>query len=226
MLSVTIRRKTHLFLKFLIALSLIVIGPLQAQVSEIEKFELVKEDSPVFVYERWITFPGKVPAVKAREVKGEFLINGSIYTILSIIKNEAQIKDWQNHVSNFKVHLQPDTTYWMEYSYHDLPWPVSDQDHFIRYSLIEKYSRKELIINFESVNNTKLAPEKNGVTRLELSGSWRLEQLSPQQAKITYRILSMPGTIPRMFTDPIIRSNLMSTMKALTKLAEGNKQRN
>lgn len=226
MLSVTNRSKTHLFIKFLFALCLIVIGPLQAQDSEIEKFELVKEDSPVFVYERWITFPGKVPAVKAREVKGEFLINGSIYTILSIIKNESQIKDWQNHVSDFKVHLQPDTTYWMEYSYHDLPWPVSDQDHFIRYSLIEKYPHKELIINFESVNNTKLAPEKNGVTRLELSGSWRLEQLSPQQAKITYRILSMPGTIPRMFTDPIIRSNLMSTMKALTKLAEENKQRN
>jgi hypothetical protein len=28
-----------------------------------------------------------------------------------------------------------------------------------------------------------------------------------------------------MFTDPIIRSNLMSTMKALTKLAEENRQR-
>ncbi len=221
----TIWRKTCLFIKSLIAISLIVIGPLYAQVSEIEKFELVKEDSPVFVYERWITFPGKVPAVKAREVKGEFLINGSIYKILSIIKNESQIKDWQSHVSDFKVHLQPDTTYWMEYSYHDLPWPVSDQDHFIRYALVEKYPRKELVINFESVNNPKLAPEKKGVTRLELSGSWRLEQLSPHQAKITYRILSMPGTIPRMFTDPIIRSNLMSTMKALTKLAEENRQR-
>jgi hypothetical protein len=177
------------------------------------------------VYERWITFPGKVPEVKAREVKGEFLINGSIYKILSIIKNESQIKEWQNHVSDYKIHLQPDTTFWMEYSYHDLPWPVSDQDHFIRYTLTEKYPRKDLVINFESVNNSKLAPEKKGVTRLELSGSWRLEQLSPQQAKITYRILSMPGTIPRMFTDPIIRSNLMSTIKALKKLAEENPQR-
>jgi hypothetical protein len=43
-----------------------------AQNSVVEKFDLVREDSPIFVYERWITFPGKVPAVKAREVKGEF----------------------------------------------------------------------------------------------------------------------------------------------------------
>lgn len=225
MLSVIIRRKVRLFMNSLIVLSLILIGPLRAQVSEIEKFELVKEDSPVFVYERWITFPGKIPEVKAREVKGEFLINGSIYKILAILKDESKIKNWQKHVSDFDIHLQPDTTFWMEYSYHDLPWPVSDQDHFIGYTLIEKYPRKELLINFESISNSKLAPEKNGVTRLELSGSWKLEQISPQQAKITYRILSMPGTIPRIFTDPIIRSNLMSNIKALTKLAEENQQR-
>jgi hypothetical protein len=225
MLIVTIRRRTVLFINSLIALSLIVIEPVNAQVSEVEKFELVKEDSPVFVFERWVTFPGKVPEVDAREVKGEFLVNASIYKVLSIIKNESKIKDWQKHVSEFKIHLQPDTSYWMEYSYHDLPWPVSDQDHFIRYTLIEKYPRKELLMNFESIINAKLAPEKKGVTRLELSGSWRLEQLSPKQSKITYRILSMPGTIPRMFTDPIIRSNMMSTIKALTKLAQETQPR-
>jgi hypothetical protein len=184
------------------------------------KFYLVKEDAPVFIYERWITFPGKVPEVKAREVKGEFLINGSMYEILAIIKDETKIDYWQKHVSDFKIYLHPDTTYWMEYTYHDLPWPVSDQDHFLRYSLTEKSPGKELFISFESLVDPRLAPENKGVTRLELSGSWRLEQLSPQQAKITYRILSMPGTIPRMFTDPIIRSNLLSTIKSLTKLVE------
>ena len=45
----------------------------------------MKEEAPIFIYERWITFPGKVPAVKAREVKSEFLINASIYKILSIL---------------------------------------------------------------------------------------------------------------------------------------------
>jgi hypothetical protein len=225
MLSVTSRRKTRLFINYLFTFSLIIIGPLQAQVSEVEQFILVKEDSPVFVYERWITFPNKVPEVRAREVKGEFLINGSIYQILSILKDESKIKLWQSHVSNFRVHLLRDTTNWMEYSYHDLPWPVSDQDHFIRYTLMKNYPDKELVISFESAIDARLAPEKKGVTRLELSGSWRMEQLSPQQAKITYRILSMPGTIPRMFTDPIIRSNLMSTIKALTRLAEESKQR-
>lgn len=204
------------FTAFLI--SIISVGLAQSQ--DTEKFVLVKQDSPIFVHERWITFPGKVPAVKAREVKGEFLINASMYTILSLLKDESKIKIWQKHVTEFKVYPQPDTTYWLEYSYHDIPWPVSDQDHFLRYDLQERVADKELFITFQSVVNPKLGPVKDGVTRMELAGSWTLEQITPNQVKVTYRILSMPSHIPRMFTDPVIRSNLMSTIKALTKLAE------
>lgn len=215
------RKISHLAL--LLFITILVLGrQALAQNTENEKFDLVKEDPPVFIYERWITFPGKVPAVKAREVKGEFQIRASMYKILSIIKDESKLKQWQKHVSKFKVHLQSDTTYWMEYSYHDIPWPVSDQDHFLRYDIVEKIPGKELIIKFESVVDPKLAPIEKGVARMELAGSWRLEQETPQQVKVTYRILSMPSNIPRMFTDPVIRSNLMSTIKALTRLAEEN----
>lgn len=210
--------KMPVLLKFLILFCCVSLK-VAAQDPEVE-FVLVKEDSPIYVHERWITFPGKVPAVKAREVKGEFLIRSSMYTILDLLKDESKIKIWQKHVSDFKVHLQPDTTWWLEYSYHDIPWPVSDQDHFLKYVLTEQIPDKQLFITFESVANDKLAPVEKGVSRMELSGSWTLEQVSEDQVKVTYRILSMPSHIPRIFTDPVIRSNLMSTIKALTHLAE------
>jgi len=143
-----------------------------------------------------------------------------MYSILDLLKDESKIKIWQKHVSDFKVHLQPDTTWWLEYSYHDIPWPVSDQDHFLKYVLAEQIPGKQLFITFESVVNSKLAPVEKGVSRMELSGSWTLEQVNEDQVKVTYRILSMPSHIPRIFTDPVIRSNLMSTIKALTHLAE------
>jgi len=192
-----------------------------SQNNEDVKFELIKEETPISIYERWITFPGKVPAVKAREVKCEFLANTSIYRILSILKDESTIKTWQTHVSEFEVYTNTDTSFWLEYSYHDIPWPVSDQDHFLRYELEEIVTGKELFIKFSSVTDPKLAALRKGVTRMELAGSWKIEQLSPQQVKVTYRILSMPSSIPRIFTDPVIRSNMMSTIKAMTKLAEG-----
>jgi len=206
-------------LKFLIVIFCCVSFKVCSQNPEVE-FVLVKEDSPIYVHERWITFPGKVPAVKAREVKSEFVIRASIYEMLDLLKDESKIKIWQKHVSDFKVHPQPDTTWWLEYSYHDIPWPVSDQDHFLKYKLTEQIAGKQLFITFESVVNEKLGPVQKGVTRMELAGSWTLEQINRNQVKVTYRILSMPSHIPRMFTDPVIRSNLMSTIKALTKLAE------
>ena len=191
-----------------------------SQSHEDVKFDLVREDPPIFVHERWITFPGKVPAIKAREVKSEFVINASISTMLSLLRDESKIKIWQKHVSDFEVYPLIDSVIWLEYSYHDIPWPVSDQDHFLRYEIAEKINGKLLFIKFQSVIDPVLSPVRRGVTRMELSGSWRIEQVSLQQVKVTYRILSMPSSIPRMFTDPVIRSNLMSTVKALTKLAE------
>lgn len=181
-----------------------------------EGFVLVKKDGAISLFERWIIFPGSEPPIQAREVKGEFVVPSTLYKVVAILRDEKKIKIWQTHVSDFKVYLQPDTTFWLEYSYHDIPWPVSDQDHFLEYQLHEKIPGQEVFITFKSRVDARRAPKQKGVTRMVLSGSWRLEQVAPHQVKVTYRILSMPIGIPRLFTDPVIRINLMSTIKALT----------
>lgn len=194
--------------------------PAATQTKDAEGFALVRKQEPIWVYERWITFPGKKPAVEAREVKGVFIIQCSKFTILKLLKDESKIRTWQKHVSKFKVYAKADTTYWQEYSYHDIPWPVSDQDHFLEYRIQEPDPEKKIVVTFKSIEDPSLAPVKKGVTRMELRGSWTIEQINPSQTKVTYRILSMPIGIPRIFTDPVIRSNLMSTIEALTELAE------
>jgi hypothetical protein len=56
---------------------------------------------------------------------------------------------------------------------------------------------------------------------MKLAGSW-LYETQGNKIKITYRILSMPSGIPRIFTDPVIRNNMMSTIKSYVKLLEEN----
>jgi hypothetical protein len=123
-------------------------------------------------------------------------------------------------VSEYKLYPLRDTTTWMEYSYHDIPWPVSDQDHFMEYKVTSPYKGKILNISFQSKVNEKLAPVRKGVTRMQLSGSWTMEQVDPTKAKVTYRILSKPIGIPKIFTDPIIRSNIMTTIEQYIALLE------
>jgi hypothetical protein len=183
-----------------------------------DEFKLVKKDGTTSIYERWINFPKTT--IEAREVKGEFYFNNTIYEGLRLLQNESKIMQWQDHVSEFNVYKQTDTTAWYEYSYHDIPWPVSDQDHYLVYRMSSP-SEGVLFITFESVVNDKVAPVRDGVTRMQLSGSWRYEQLEGGRTKVTYLIMSKPIGIPKFLTDPIIRSNIMTTIKGYVGLLEG-----
>jgi hypothetical protein len=206
---------TSLVVMFLMAKS----GLLLAQEKADEKgFKLVKEKDNISVYERWIFFPKVDPPIEAREVKGVFLVHATIEEALALVKNESKIKQWQSHVEKFKIYPQTDTT-WYEYSYHDIPWPVSDQDHFLIYEIEEKIPGKRLFMTFESVVNDKYAPVDDDAYRMRLSGSWLFEKRE-KDLRVTYRILSMPSSIPRIFTDPVIRSNLMSTIKSYINILE------
>lgn len=187
-----------------------------------EGFVLVKKDGTTTIYERWITFPNSDPPIEAREVKGEFFFNNTMFAGLNLIQDEKKIQEWQKHVSEFKVYPQRDTMSWLEYSYHDIPWPVSDQDHLLKYTILEVIPGKSVFIAFESRENETLAPVRKGVTRMELSGSWKWEQISPGKTKVTYRILSKPIGIPKWLTDPIIRSNIMTTIEEYVALLEPN----
>jgi hypothetical protein len=185
-----------------------------------EGFVLVKSDGGISIFERWITFPKSDPEIEAREVKGEFFFDNNMFAGLNLIQDESKIQLWQKHVSEFKVYPRKDTTTWLEYSYHDIPWPVSDQDHLLQYKIEEIVPGKSIYLTFESRVNNNLAPVRKGVTRMQLSGSWKLEQIAPYRTKVTYRILSKPIGIPKWLTDPIIRSNIMTTIEEYVALLD------
>jgi hypothetical protein len=205
------RSLTILFVLFILANEIVAQGD--------EDFVLIKKEGDVSIYERWIDFPKVTPPLKAREVKGEFTVNNTMYAALDLIKDPKRIKKWQSHVSEFKVYLQPDTSVWFEYSYHDIPWPVSDQDHFLMYKVVV-VGQDELFVSFESRINSTVAPVREDVSRMALYGSWQLQQISPRKTKVTYRIISKPSTIPKFLTDPVIRRNMMTTIQEYVKLLE------
>jgi hypothetical protein len=180
-------------------------------------FELVKSKDNVFIYERWVKFPKSDPPIDAREVKGVFFANADFSEALALVKNDKRIKEWQSHVSKFKVYPLTDTI-WYEYSYHDIPWPVADQDHFLIYQ-VQKHTSDSLFVTFESIEHKTYAPIDEDADRMKLSGSWLFE-IKNGKTKITYSILSWPSNIPRMFTDPVIRGNMMSTIKSYIKILE------
>jgi hypothetical protein len=192
---------------------------ISAQTGTHHGFELVRDEDNIVVYERWVTFPKSNPPVTAREVKSEFYVRASVEDAVALLRDESKIQDWQKHVSKFKVYPHTDSV-WYEYSYHDIPWPVSDQDHLLEYRIQDPVEADGIFITFETIRNKELAPLRKGVSRMTLSGSWYFQELPDGKIKITYRILSMPGNVPRFITDPVIRNNLMSNVRAFIKILE------
>ncbi|HEY9488588.1 MAG TPA: hypothetical protein VIQ51_09655 [Chryseosolibacter sp.] len=190
-----------------------------AQTGTHDGFELVRHENNILVHERWVTFPKSDPPITAREVKSEFIIRSNVNDALSLMRSEAKIGLWQKHVSEFRIHPHSDSA-WYEYSYHDIPWPVSDQDHFLEYTVQDPVEGDGIFVTFETVQNEALAPVRKGVSRMTLSGSWYFQDLPDGRIKVTYRILSMPGNLPRFITDPVIRSNLMSTVRNYINILE------
>jgi hypothetical protein len=191
---------------------------LRAQSDEDSEFQLVKRSGEISLYERWIDLPGEEDK-QAREVKSVFYYNSSMHAALRLLQDQNKAMQWQDHVSEFKLFPQGDTTRWYEYSYHDIPWPVSDQDHFMEYR-ISSSDRGQMLISFKSQIDEKLAPERKGVTRIILKGSWHFEQIAERRVKVTYRIYSLPLDIPRMLTDPIVRTNMVSTIEDFVAMVE------
>lgn len=184
-----------------------------------EGFVLVREADSIFIYERWIKFPDTNPPQDAREVKGEFTATATFQEVIKLLKDPKWVMKSQRHVSEFKVYPLPVDTAWLEYSYHDIPWPVSDQDHFLIYKILRS-TDQELFLSFESIQNDKLAPVRSGVDRMNLLGSWRLQKIDGEKIKATYRIISQPSNIPRIFTDPIIRRNIVTTIQSIIEILE------
>lgn len=208
--------RVYLIIPFLLGMLYVT---LDAGAQDKEGFVLVKRDGKIAVYERWLNFPSSNPPVKVRELKAVFVFNNTCYAGLRLLRDETKIFQWQSHVSEFKIHLQRDTTTWLEYSYHDIPWPVNDQDHFMEYK-VRAQAKATIVITFKSKDDERLAPVRKGVTRMQLAGSWTLEQINPTQVKVTYRITSKPIGIPKVFTDPIIHNNIVTTLQEFIRLVE------
>ncbi|MEI9921171.1 MAG: hypothetical protein WDO14_20595 [Bacteroidota bacterium] len=186
-----------------------------------EGFVAVKNEPPIIVSERWVEFPNKKPTVISRELKSEFVVNASIYKVINLIWDESKVNDWQQRVNNYKIYRKADTTTWDEYSLRDIPWPLDDQDSYMEYKLSEVTPGKEYIVTFKSKVDDNIAPQKNGIHRIELIGSWKFVQIAPNVVRVVYRIQSAPATnAPRMIVDSVVRNNLLESIKSLTAIAE------
>jgi len=179
-------------------------------------FVLVKSAKGIDLYERWqMVASGEL----AREVKAVFTVAAEMGEVASVIKNEALGLEWNKSTKVYNVELV-EYDGWICYLLYDLPWPVSNQDCVLKYNA--HYQPDKINIYFHGTDHP-LFPLREGVDRIQdVKGKWVITK-SEGDIKIEYYITTTPSkTLPRWITDPIIRSNLMETMRAFRNILEGD----
>lgn len=177
-------------------------------------FKLVKTEDGVSLYERWYSIGnGKT----ARELKAVFTVRNDRSVMVSLLQNQSKGLEWNTGASQYAVR---NLTYsnWITYICYDLPWPLDDQDCVLQYNRADASGRT--VINFGSAAHAEF-PVKSDISRIpNIKGRWLFSSLGGV-TNVEYYITTTPSaTLPRSITDPVVRSNLISGMARLKKLAE------
>lgn len=187
-----------------------------AQTSSAKDYEVVRQDERIFLYERWADFPGTT--TKSRGLKVIFTVSATFEKMLTMVTEEAKLKEWQKNLAEFKQYPKNDTA-WHVYSWYKLPWPLTDQDYYSKYKVTERTAHR-VVITFEPAINDTVVPARDKVNRMRAHGKWIFEKTTSGKTKVTYFITGEPVNLPRSVTDNIVRNNFMSTMNELIAAAE------
>jgi hypothetical protein len=181
-----------------------------------EEYEIVRQDERIFLYERWTDFPGTT--TKARGLKVVFSVATTLDKMMSMVTEDAKLKEWQKNLAEFKRYPKNDTA-WHVYTWYKMPWPLTDQDYYAKYRVTERTPNR-IVITFEPAVNEKIEPAREKINRMKAYGKWIFEKTTTGKTKVTYLITGEPVKIPRSVTDNIVRNNFMSTMNDLITIAE------
>jgi hypothetical protein len=185
-------------------------------------FKMVKKEGSFTLYERWIK-NGSGELV--RELKVEFSVVASPADIVSLLKKESLGTGWNNRALRYNILTASTGNRWINYIRYNMPSLMDDQDCCLLFSL-HTQNDSFYRINFESVNSAAY-PTTSGVTRLSgVRGEWLIRK-ADSETYITYLISSDRNkNIPRFISDPIVRNNLLTTMKSFKNLLENKTPHN
>jgi hypothetical protein len=181
-----------------------------------DDYEIVRQDEKIYLYERWGDFPGTT--TKARALKIVFTAATTPEKMMTVITEEASLKEWQKNLGEFRGYPKSDTV-WHVYAWYKMPWPLTDQDYYSKYKVVER-SANRIVLTFEPAINVNVAPKREKIDRMRAYGKWIIEKTVTGKTKVTYFITGEPVNIPRAVTDNIVRNNFMSTMNTLIMVAE------
>lgn len=181
--------------------------------SSTDEYKVVKRDNIVTLYERWIDIGSED---KVRELKADFEVRSTIPKLVSLLQNQQQGAKWTLHAKQYKISSTTQSNQWINYVKYAMPWPYDDQDCCLLFT----YNNNNQI-NFYSII-TQDFPLKKNVCRIKnIKGKWLMQDKGNGVLNISYSISTEKSKkVPSWISDPIVRNNMVATMKSFKNILE------
>ncbi len=187
------------------------------------EFNVVKDVSGIKISTRWIPV---TDTRSARQVKCEFLIDGSLSDALSVLYDDFNVVRWMKGSKQYYRVKTSDQSHWYSYVQFHVPWPFNNQDCIIKYDVSRDDVNKRVLVNINGV--PAFLKTFEGVNRIpHMEGHWLFSENGSNKVMVEYVMFSNQSPrFPRWITDPIIQKNMLETMDAFRSVAHARMQKN
>lgn len=175
-------------------------------------WKLKKETDGLKVYYR------KVDHSNINELKIEAILNGSLSSVVSVLKDVPAYHDWIFKCS-YAERLEPaKNTSSLYYCLIDFPWPMDDRDFIARSTLRQDPVSKHIFIDVTGV--PKRLSEKQGIVRItEMNYHYELIPMPNGKVKMLYQLHSDPGgSLPAWLVNLAIDNGPVNTVKGMQEM--------
>ena len=185
---------------------------------EAKDFELIFEKNGVQVFERW---NAGADEKEHRELKAVFNIRAKHDALMAAVREKEKGLLWMQRVAELELLPGGRNGQWRAYIRYGLPWPARDHDCVLSYQRAQP-NKGHTVVTFQSTQLTAYPPQKGVHRILGLSGRWEFSAQEDQSYSASYYVQTADSSpIPRFILDPLVRSNLLSTMEAFREVVEG-----
>jgi hypothetical protein len=134
-----------------------------------------------------------VDGSKLKEFRGRGTIDAPLTSILAVFSDVDHAVEWMDSCRASSVVEDGGDRLKVVYNRTRARWPVWDRDAVLRNNVYFDAAEGRVRIEFSTVDNDKMPPQKGVVRMPYLRGHWYLWPESPSRTRVEYQVHANPG---------------------------------
>jgi ribosome-associated toxin RatA of RatAB toxin-antitoxin module len=161
---------------------------------------------------------------KIAEFKGITVINARIEVVGMVLRDIPAYSQWMSGCMESRIIEKFDENNLITHYMQETPWPVQNRDVVIKAMTQIDWQRGLVVVNLQSIEDSRVPPTEKFLRMNEMRGEWRLEYVDRERTKVTFILkLDPAGAIPSFVVNSSNNNFQYHTLLGLKKMVTQQK---